>query len=132
VTAEHVAHYDVIAGDDVGDIAAYGFDHSSTFMAKDRGERHREQLVPHHHVGVAYAAGNHADEYFVIARLADRDIFHEHFAALFANDGCLNDAAIPNSQGLISHISVLGPIAKSERKAAHSNSARCKSLCHKV
>jgi hypothetical protein len=46
------------------------------FMAEDDRQWCREKLVPHHHVRVANACGDHTDAHFCRSRRLEQDILN--------------------------------------------------------
>jgi hypothetical protein len=55
----------VIAGHDVSDRGAYGFDDTGTFMGQNIWQRQREMLVHDIQIGVAHPSGYNASDDFV-------------------------------------------------------------------
>jgi hypothetical protein len=75
LAAEHrQAGDDVVAGLDVGDVAADGLDDAGRLVAEDRGRRVRVLALHEVEVAVAAAGGAGLDEHLARSRLVDLDL----------------------------------------------------------
>lgn len=64
------------------------FNDAGAFVAEDRGERRRHELLPDMRIGCTDARSNHADEHFVGARRLKLHFTEDEGAVFFFQYGC--------------------------------------------
>jgi hypothetical protein len=92
-----VAHYNMVAENNVSNGAANCLDNTAAFMTEDSGKWHRQQLIANRQVGVTDSRRHDTDQHFVVGWLADRYVFNRHSATRLTDDGGFDDATFVNS-----------------------------------
>src|SRR6185312_3228280 len=72
------AHDDMVPRSNLGDGASNALDDTGTFMTKHDGLRHRECLVAHRQISMAYARGYQAHQDFILAHIIKIEGLQRH------------------------------------------------------
>jgi hypothetical protein len=67
----------MVARSQAVDSAADAFDDAGTFVAENRRERRRHELIAHDHIGVAHTRAHDADQDFIGSRFIQVDVLDD-------------------------------------------------------